>query len=145
MGEMMMNYGYIYVASVAMGANQAQLVKAVNEAEAYKGPSIILAYAPCINHGINMQNTQSEMKAAVECGYWPLYRYNPMLREEGKNPLVLDYKEPTGNYNDFLMGEVRYASLAKSKPEVAQELFAQAAVEAKERYNYLKQLSEIKY
>lgn len=147
LGLMAMSYGYVYVASVSMGANQNQLMKAIHEAESYHGPSIIMAYSPCISHGIKtgMVNTQAESKLAVECGYWPLYRYNPELAEEGKNPFIFDSKEPTGNFEEFLMGEVRFASLVKSKPEVAKELFERAEKESKKKYNYYKALSEMNY
>ena len=147
LGLMAMSYGYVYVASVSMGASQAQLMKAVHEAESYKGPSIIMAYSPCIAHGIKsgMCNTQSESKMAVESGYWPLYRYNPTLADEGKNPFILDSKEPAGNMEEFLMGEVRYAALAKSKPEIAKELFARLEKESKNKYRYYKALADMKY
>lgn len=147
LGLMAMSYGYVYVASVAMGANQNQLMKAVHEAESYHGPSIIMAYAPCINHGIKsgMVNTQAETKLAVDCGYWNLYRYNPLLADEGKNPFILDSKEPTGSFEDFLMGEVRYASLVKSKPEIAKDLFERAEKESKKKYNYYKALANMEY
>ena len=110
-----MSYGYIYVAQVALGADPNQLIKALKEAEAYKGPSLIIAYAPCINHGISkgMANAQLEAKLAVQAGYWHLYRFNPDLKKEGKNPFILDSKEPTLDFNEFLMGEVRYASLVR--------------------------------
>ncbi|MBN1277752.1 MAG: pyruvate:ferredoxin (flavodoxin) oxidoreductase, partial [Deltaproteobacteria bacterium] len=111
LGLMAMTYGYVYVASVAMGANKNQVLKAILEAEAYNGPSLIIAYSPCINHGINMGLSQEESKKAVESGYWPLYRYNPALREEGKNPFILDSKESKGGFREFLLGEVRYSSL----------------------------------
>jgi len=142
MGAIAMTYGYVYVASVAMGANQAQLLKAVNEAESYNGPSVVIAYAPCINHGINMGLSQKEEKKAVESGYWPLYRYNPTLKGEGKNPFSLDSKEPTQSYREFIEGEIRYRTLAKMFPEVAGQLFDRAAEEAKERYEYYKKLAE---
>lgn len=142
LGMMAMSYGYVYVASVSMGANKNQLLKAVLEAERYKGPSLIIAYAPCINHGINMSKSQNEMKMAVESGYWPLYRYNPDLILEGKNPFILDSKEPTASFRDFLMGEVRYASLKKLFPETAEELYARAEKEAKARYEQYKRLAQ---
>ncbi len=142
LGMMAMSYGYVYVASVAMGANPAQLLKAMTEAEAYHGPSIIIAYAPCINHGINMGLSQLEAKKAVECGYWPLYRYNPLLAEEGKNPLTLDSKEPAGDYQAFIQGEVRYASLSKLFPDVAKTLFAKNEEDAMEKYAKYKKLAE---
>ncbi len=141
LGLMAMSYGYVYVAQVSMGANPNQLMKAVNEAEAYKGPSIIIAYAPCINHGINMGHSQMEEKKAVEAGYWPLYRYNPDLAAEGKNPFTLDSKDPTGNFKDFILGEVRYASLKKTFPDVAESLYERAEKEAKEKIEYYKKLN----
>ncbi len=143
LGLMAMSYGYVYVAKVCMGANPNQLIKALNEAEAYKGPSLIIAYAPCINHGINMSHSQLEEKKAVEAGYWPLYRYNPDLEKEGKNPFSLDSKDPTGSYQDFIMGEVRYASLKKTFPDTAKELFARAEKEANEKIDYYKKLSKM--
>jgi pyruvate-ferredoxin/flavodoxin oxidoreductase len=141
LGKMMMAYGNCYVANVAMGADPNQFMKAVTEAEAYPGPSLIIAYAPCINHGIKagMDQAQAEMKRAVDSGYWPLYRYNPMNKEK---PFTLDSKEPTLSYQEFLEGEVRYASLHKTFPENAKALFAQAEKEAKERYEYYKHLAE---
>lgn len=130
-----MSYGYVYVAQVAMGADKNQLLKAITEAEAYPGPSLIIAYAPCINHGIKsgMGTTQEESRRAVAAGYWDLYRYNPALRGTDKNPFSLDSKEPTESFRDFLMGEVRYASLKQTFPEVAEELFAKTEEDAKER------------
>ncbi len=142
LGMMAMSYGYVYVAQVGMGANQAQLVKALTEAEAYHGPSLIIAYAPCINHGLNMGKSQEEIKRAVDCGYWQLYRYNPTLIDEGKNPFTLDSKEPTGNYQEFIKGETRYASLAKTKPEIAETLFAKSEKDAMERVAKYKNLAE---
>mgnify|MGYP005754386027 FL=1 len=143
LGSIAMTYGYVYVASCAMGADKNQLVKALNEAEAYDGPSLVICYAPCINHGINMSKAQAEQKKAVETGYWQLYRFNPDLKKEGKNPFILDSKEPTGNYQDFLAGENRYRSLKKSFPADAERLFAQAEEEAKERYEgYKKRASQ---
>ena len=141
LGMMAMSYGYVYVAQVGMGASQVQLVKALTEAEAYKGPSLIIAYAPCINHGINMGKSQEEIKRAVDCGYWQLYRYNPALIDEGKNPFTLDSKDPTGSYRDFIMSETRYASLAKTKPEVADQLFAKSEQDALGRVAKYKKLS----
>jgi pyruvate-ferredoxin/flavodoxin oxidoreductase len=136
LGMIAMSYGYVYVAQVAMGSNQSQVLKAITEAESYPGPSLIIAYAPCINHGlkVGMGCTQLEEKKAVEAGYWHLYRYNPVLKEEGKNPFILDSKEPTASFRDFLMGEVRYSSLTRTFPEKAEELFALAEKHAKERY-----------
>ncbi|HNW87324.1 MAG TPA: pyruvate:ferredoxin (flavodoxin) oxidoreductase [Candidatus Limiplasma sp.] len=142
LGMMAMSYGYVYVASVAMSANPQQLLKAMNEAEAYHGPSLIIAYAPCINHGINMSLSQTEIKKAVDCGYWTLFRFNPALAAEGKNPLTLDSKEPAGGYQDFLKSEIRYASLAKQFPDVAQNLFAKNEADAMEKYAKYKNLAE---
>ena len=142
LGMMAMSYGYVYVAQVSMGADKNQTVKAIAEAEAYDGPSLIIAYSTCISHGIKggMANSQEEEKRAVESGYWTLYRYNPDLKGT-KNPFSLDSKEPKGNFKDFLLGEVRYASLAKVFPEVAEELFAKTEEDAMERYNTYKKLA----
>ena len=140
-GAIAMTYGYVYVTQVCMGANHSQLLKAMLEAESYNGPSLIIAYAPCINHGINMGKTQAEMKFAVESGYWHLYRFNPELKAEGKNPFTLDSKEPTGSYQDFIRSEIRYKSLQKQFPEVAETLFAEAEKQAKERYAYYKRMA----
>ncbi|HHV61509.1 MAG TPA: pyruvate:ferredoxin (flavodoxin) oxidoreductase [Firmicutes bacterium] len=142
LGMMAMSYGYVYVASVCMGANPAQLVRALMEAERYHGPSLIIAYAPCINHGINMSLSQREGKRAVEAGYWPLYRYNPALAEEGKNPFILDSKAPVGDFREFLMGEVRYASLKKQFPERAEELYAKAEKDAQARLAQYQRLAQ---
>ena len=143
LGMMAMSYGYIYVAQVGMGANQAQLLKAMMEAESYPGPSLIIAYAPCINHGLKlgMGNTQLETKRAVEAGYWHLFRYNPLLKDQGKNPFILDSKEPTASYKDFIMSEVRYSSLTRSFPEKAKMLFEAAEENAKERLANYKRLA----
>ena len=142
LGMMAMSYGYVYVACVAM-SNPAQVVKAMVEAEAYHGPSLIIAYAPCINHGINMGLAQAEIKKAVECGYWTIYRYNPELAEQGKNPLTLDSKEPKAEgYQDFIKGEVRYASLAKLFPDVAQDLFNKNEADAMAKYAKYKRMAE---
>ena len=137
-----MSYGYVYVAHISMGADMNQTVKALAEAEAYPGPSLIIAYAPCINHGIKkgMSKAQTEEKLAVESGYWHNFRFNPELKAAGKNAFILDSKEPTGDYQAFLKGENRYASLAKFNPERAAELFAQSEANAKERYEHLKKL-----
>lgn len=139
-----MTYGYVYVAQIAMGADKNQTLKAIAEAEAYPGPSLIIAYAPCINHGLKagMGCSQLEEKKAVDCGYWGLYRFNPELKEAGKNPFSLDSKEPTANFKDFLMGEVRYASLAKQFPKDAEALFAKTEQDAKERLENYKKLAE---
>ncbi|MHB9922076.1 pyruvate:ferredoxin (flavodoxin) oxidoreductase [Clostridium botulinum] len=144
LGAMAMTYGYVYVAQIAMGADKNQTLKAIAEAEAYPGPSLIIAYAPCINHGLKagMGCSQLEEKKAVDCGYWGLYRFNPELKEAGKNPFSLDSKEPTANFKDFLMGEVRYASLAKQFPEDAEALFAKTEQDAKERLENYKKLAE---
>lgn len=141
LGKMMMAYGNCYVASVAMGADPNQLMKAITEAEAFPGPALIIAYAPCISHGIKagMDQAQEEMKRAVDAGYWPLYRFNPLNKE---HPFTLDSKEPTLSFQEFLEGEVRYASLHNSFPENAKVLFAQAEKEAKERYESYKKLAE---
>jgi pyruvate-ferredoxin/flavodoxin oxidoreductase len=141
MGRMAMTYGYVYVASVAMGANKNQVLKALLEAESYQGPSLVIAYAPCINHGINMGRSQNEEKLAVEAGYWPLYRFDPRLKEEGKNPFTLDSKEPTGNFKEFLMGEVRYSSLTRTFPDAAEKLFEKAEKDMKDRFETYKKLA----
>jgi pyruvate-ferredoxin/flavodoxin oxidoreductase len=144
LGLIASTYGYVYVAQIAMGADQAQTLKAIREAEAYDGPSVIIAYAPCINHGLKkgMGKAQAEEAAAVACGYWHLWRYNPMLEEEGKNPFLLDSKAPNwDDFNDFLKGEVRFASVMKQYPEEAEELFAAAQENAKWRYNNYKRLA----
>ena len=137
-----MSYGYVYVAHISMGADMNQCVKALAEAEAYPGPSLIIAYAPCINHGIKkgMSKAQTEEKLAVESGYWFNFRYNPTLAAEGKDAFSLDSKEPTGDYQAFLKGENRYASLAKFNPERAAELFAKAEKNSKDEYDHLKKL-----
>jgi pyruvate-ferredoxin/flavodoxin oxidoreductase len=141
LGRMAMTYGYVYVASVAMGANKNQFMKAIVEAESYDGPSLIVAYAPCINHGINMGRSQNESKKAVDCGYWPLYRFDPRLTEEGKNPFILESKEPSGDFREFLKGEVRYSSLSITFPEKAEELFKKAEADMKERFETYKRLA----
>ncbi|MCH5187511.1 MAG: pyruvate:ferredoxin (flavodoxin) oxidoreductase, partial [Oscillospiraceae bacterium] len=139
-----MSYGYVYVAQVAQGADNNQCMKAFVEAGSYNGPSIIIAYAPCINHGIKggMSQAQTEEKRAVAAGYWHLFRYDPRLAAEGKNPFQLDSKEPTMDYNEFIMSEVRYNSLARSNPDRAKELFAQAEKFAKEKYAHLVELAK---
>jgi len=146
LGMMAMSYGYVYVAQVAMGYDQAQTLKAIKEAEAYPGPSLIIAYCPCIEHGLKagMANSQAEMKKAVEAGYWHLYRYNPLLKQEGKNPFSLDSKEPTASLQDFLRGEVRYSSLEIASPERALQLFSKAESDAKERLDAYKRLASFK-
>ncbi len=148
LGMMAISYGYVYVAQVSMGANQAQYMKAIKEAEAYPGPSLIIAYAPCINHGLkaSMGKSQAEEKKAVECGYWQLYRYNPLLEAEGKNPFQLDSKEPDySKFREFLMGEVRFNSLVKAAPEDVEKLFEMTEANAKWRYEGYKRHAEMKY
>ncbi|MBU0615020.1 MAG: pyruvate:ferredoxin (flavodoxin) oxidoreductase [Nanoarchaeota archaeon] len=142
LGLMMMTYGNIYVASVAMGSNKMQLLKAMIEAESYDGPSIIIAYAPCIAHGIDMGKSQLEEKKAVEAGYWPLYRFDPRLADQGKNPFVWETPEPKGKYQDFLLGETRYKSLASAHPDEAKRLFELAEKDAKRRFDSFKELAE---
>ncbi len=145
LGLIASTYGYVYVAQIAMGADQAQTLKAIREAEAYDGPSIVIAYSPCINHGLKMGmgKSQQEEAKAVECGYWHLWRYNPALEEEGKNPFTLDSKEPQWDkFEDFLMGEVRYATVKKQYPEEAAELFAAAKANARWRYNNYRRLAQ---
>ena len=148
LGMIATTYGYVYVAQIAMGADQAQCLKAFREAEAYPGPSLVIAYAPCINHGLKakggMGKSQAEEAKAVECGYWHLWRYNPQLAEEGKNPFSLDSKEPDwSKFHDFLMGEVRYLSVKKAYPNEAEELFAEAENMAKKRYqSYIRKSKE---
>ncbi|MBR4133471.1 MAG: pyruvate:ferredoxin (flavodoxin) oxidoreductase, partial [Bacteroidales bacterium] len=144
LGMMAISYGYVYVAQVAMGASPVQYLNAIKEAEAYDGPSLIIAYAPCINHGLKagMGLSQKEEKLAVECGYWHLYRYNPALEEQGKNPFTLDSKEPDwSKFQDFLKGEVRFASLYKSFPDRAAELLQKTEEFAKIRLNTYKRLA----
>ncbi|MBT8332299.1 MAG: pyruvate:ferredoxin (flavodoxin) oxidoreductase, partial [Deltaproteobacteria bacterium] len=144
MGSIAMTYGYVYVASVAMGANKQQLIKALTEAESYDGPSLIIAYAPCINHGIKqgMGKSQQEEKRAVQCGYWPLYRYNPVLKAEGKNPFSLDCRKPDGSLREFLSGEVRYASLQNTFPDEAKKLHDRLEQEINQRFETLKDLAD---
>ncbi|NLX82302.1 MAG: pyruvate:ferredoxin (flavodoxin) oxidoreductase [Clostridiales bacterium] len=141
LGMMAMSYGYVYVAHVSMSANYNQVLKAFNEAEAYDGPSLIIAYSPCINHGINMSFSQAETRKAVASGYWNLYRYNPQLADEGKNPLVIDSKDPTESYQDFIKGEVRYTSLLRAFPDHAAPLFERSEEEAAIRLANLKKLA----
>jgi len=147
LGAMAMTYGYVYVAQVALGADMAQTLKVMKEAEAYKGPSLIIAYAPCINHGIKAGMTKSiqEAKLAVDSGYWHLYRFNPDLIDQGQNPFSLDSKEPTLPFRDFIMGEVRYSSLLSAFPDSAEELFVGAEKYAKIRYDSYKRLADQKW
>ncbi len=148
LGVMAMSYGYVYVAQVAMGANQAQYLKVIREAEAYPGPSLIIAYSPCISHGLkqSMGRTQNEEKIAVECGYWSLYRFNPLLEDENKNPFVMDSNEPDWTkFQAFLNGEARYTTLKKAFPEVADELFKASEANAKWRHNSYKRMAAANY
>src|SRR5699024_10760588 len=142
LAEIAMSYGYVYVAQIAMGADQNQTIKALVEAEAYHGPSIVIAYAPCEMHSIKagMTNCQAEMKKAVDCGYWNMSRYNPALKAEGKNPFTIDSKEGTESYRAFIMNEARYSSLTRSFPERAEVLFQKAEDTAKARYQHLLKL-----
>jgi len=140
-----MSYGYVYVAQIAMGADYNQCVKAIAEAEAYPGPSLIIAYAPCINHGLKagMAKAQLEEKAAVEAGYWHNFRFNPALAKEGKAAFSLDSKAPTGDYQAFLNGEVRYNALKRANAERADKLFAIAEQDAKAKYAHLQKLVKL--
>ena len=145
LAEIAMSYGYVYVAQIAMGADQNQTLKAIKEAESYHGPSLIIAYAPCEMHSIKggMMNCQAEMKKAVDCGYWNMFRYNPALKAEGKNPFTIDSKPATGNYREFLLNEARYSALTRTFPERAEELFARSEATANERYEHLLRLKEL--
>ncbi len=143
LGLISMSYGNIYVASISLGANMNQAIKAFSEAEAYNGPSLIIAYSPCIAHGVDMSKTVQEEKLAVQSGYWPLYRYNPSLVAEGKNPFVYETKDPTVQMMDFLMNEGRYTILKRQFPEVADELYEKAIDNKKEKHSYYKKLSEL--
>ncbi|MEG2502627.1 MAG: pyruvate:ferredoxin (flavodoxin) oxidoreductase [Anaerovoracaceae bacterium] len=146
LGMMAISYGYVYVAQVCMGADKSQLMKAIIEAENYDGPSLIIAYAPCINHGLKkgMGKTQENMKDAVDSGYWHLFRHNPDLKLQGKNPFILDSKEPTASFQDFIMAQVRYSSLAKEFPEISDKLFEMTEEYSKERYEGYKELAKKK-
>ncbi len=144
LGAMAMTYGYVYVAQVAMGSNQTQTLKAFAEAEAYQGPSLVICYSPCINHGMNggLTLSQTQEKKAVDCGYWHLYRFNPTIKAEGKNPFILDSKEPTGSFKDFLMSEVRYSSLLRKFPqERVDAIFDCAEAASKERLDSYKRMA----
>ena len=147
LGLIATTYGYVYVAQVAMGANMNQLIKAVIEAESYPGPSLIIAYSPCINHGIKggMGHSQEQQKFAVDSGYWHLYRFDPRLKKQGKNPFQLDSKEPTESFKDFINSEVRYTSLKRSFPEAFETLSNEAEKDAIEKYKTYKRMSEMKY
>ncbi len=142
LGQMAMTYGYVYVAQISLGANMNQAIKAIAEAEAYDGPSIVIAYAPCISHGLKkgMGCSVSQEKDAVKAGYWHLFRFNPELKEEGKNPFSMDSKEPTESFRDYLLSEVRFSSLQKTFPEIAEELFEKSEQDAEERYQSYKRL-----
>ena len=144
LGRMMMTYGNVYVAQVGINADNMQLLRALEEAERYKGPSLVICYAPCISHGLKegMGRSMDNIKQAVKCGYWHLYRYNPELKKEGKNPFKLDSKEPTESFRDFIMSQVRYSALMKQFPEEAEELFMRAELQAKERYETYKILND---
>ena len=137
-----MTYKNVYVAQVGLGADMDQCVKAINEAESYNGPSLIIAYSPCINHGINMSESQTEIRRAVECGYWHLYRYDPRLRKENKNPFRLDSKEPTHDYKEFLQNETRFKALEKISKSLAEKLFEESKQIAIEKYNTYKKMAE---
>ncbi|HHV44866.1 MAG TPA: pyruvate:ferredoxin (flavodoxin) oxidoreductase [Firmicutes bacterium] len=147
LGRMAMSYGYVYVAQIAMGANLNHTLRTLIEAEAYPGPSLIIAYSPCINHGIRtgMGTSIMQEKKAVEAGYWHLYRYNPQRKLEGKNPFTLDSKDPSGSFQEFLTSEVRYSSLRNTFPDIAEELFTQAEQDAKERLEEYKRLAALDY
>ena len=144
LGLMAMSYGYVYVASVSMGANKNQLIKALREAESYPGPSLIIAYSPCINHGIKkgMGKSQNEERLAVESGYWPLYRYDPRLTDDGKNPFQIDYKEPNGTLYDFIMGEIRYNALTRTFPDEAKKLHKKLEEDVNAKYKKYKSMAE---
>ena len=146
LGMMVMSYGYVYVAQIAMGADKNQTLKAIAEAEAYPGPSLIIAYAPCINHGmkVGMGCSQLEAKRAVDSGYWAMYRYNPHSKVAGKNPFTLDSKEPTMNFKEFLLGEVRYSTLKQQFPDMAEALFEKTEQDAKERRENYKRLADLR-
>lgn len=147
LGLIATTYGYVYVAQIAMGANMNQTIKAITEAESYKGPSLIIAYASCVNHGIKsgMGTSMHEMKKAIDAGYWHLWRYDPRLKEQGKPPFILDSKEPTGSFQDFLKGEIRYSSLQTMFPEIAGEMFAVAEKHARDKYHTLKNLEKMQF
>jgi len=145
LAEIAMSYGYVYVAQVALGYDMAQTVKAIKEAVAYNGPSIIIGYAPCINHGIKggMTDTQKIIKNAVLAGYWHTFRFDPTLKEQGKNPFQMDSKAPDASYRDFIMNEVRYSSLARKFPDKAEMLFEEAEKQAKEKYEHWTKYSKL--
>jgi pyruvate-ferredoxin/flavodoxin oxidoreductase len=142
LGVMMTTYGNVYVAQVAFGANTVKTIKAFLEAEAYEGPSLIIAYSTCIAQGINMTRGIEEQKKAVACGHWPLYRFNPELERQGKNPLIIDSQEPTISFEEYAYKERRYKVLKSGKPELAAELMKQSAADANRRWQYLKHLAQ---
>jgi pyruvate-ferredoxin/flavodoxin oxidoreductase len=145
LGLMAMSYGYVYVAQISMGANMNHALKVITEAENYRGPSLIIAYAPCINHGIKtgMGTSIAEEKKAVESGYWHLYRFNPLLKLENKNPFILDSKPPKLSFRDYIEGEIRFSSLKNTFPERVDELFKLSEKNAMDRYDIYKKLSQI--
>jgi pyruvate-ferredoxin/flavodoxin oxidoreductase len=143
LGLMAMTYGNVFVAQVSMGADKQQFINAVTQAEAYDGPSIILAYSPCIAHGAPMSKSMEECKNAVACGYWPLYRFDPTKKQKGENPFTLDSKAPTADFKSFLLSQNRFATLFKSNPELAEELFAQAEQVCKQRLAFYQALSTL--
>ncbi len=147
LGMIAMSYGYVYVAQVSMGANMNHVVKVMAEAEAYKGPSIVICYAPCVSHGIKtgMGTTVAQEKKAIEAGYWHLYRFDPRLKEQGKNPFIMDSKEPKESFRTFIEGEIRYSQIMNTFPDIAEELFTQAEKHAKERYDTYRRMAEMKY
>ena len=142
LGLIAMTYGYIYVASVSLGANMNQVVKALMEAEAYPGPSLVIAYAPCIAHGFNMRFSIAEEKKAVTSGYWPLFRYNPLLKDEGKNPFIYESKDPTEDMEQFLLNEGRYTSLKRQFPAVAEKLFQEAIKFKQDKHEFYKKFGQ---
>ena len=145
LAEIAMSYGYVYVAHIAMGADKNQTIKAIAEAEAYPGPSLIIGYSPCEMHGVKggMTNCQIEMKRAVDAGYWHMFRFDPRNKAEGKNPFMLDSKAPTKDYKEFIQSETRYSRLERAFPERAEALFGLAADKAKDRYEYLTKLAKL--
>jgi pyruvate-ferredoxin/flavodoxin oxidoreductase len=143
LGLQMMTYGYVYVAQVSIGANKQQFLNALTEAESYDGPSLIIAYSPCIAHGMDMGRCMEEEKLAVDSGYWTLYRFNPKLKTEGKNPFILDSKAPTADLKTFLSGENRFAVLKKQLPDEADSIFAQAEKECQERFAFYQRLIDL--
>ena len=143
LGLQMMSYGHVYIAQVAMGANKQQLLSALTEAEEYDGPALIIAYSPCIAHGMDMGRCMEEERLAVECGYWPLYRFNPALKAQGKNPFQLDSKAPTADFQSFLMGENRFAALKKLYPDEAEQVFQDAEAACKERFAFYQRLQAL--